>query len=202
MKSKLTKEKIKAMKVERKLKEKAAVLAFKKYFDLTKQVGRGTLLEDSTFIYGALAKIDGHYFFPVEKDGEKRIRIVKESEVKHHTFAIDIALAEGGFWPVGRDVEYLCTEVEEDAWDMTFHQNGKPKGIVDVLHGHRDLGRIYLGEVGEGRLARRKMTLEEAVAVHQVEINEKVRKHLEGSMCATIEDLLKETLNKKKKKSR
>ena len=202
MKSKLTKEKIKNMKVERKLKEKAAVLAFKKYFELTKKVGRGTLLEDGVFVYGSLAKIDGHYFFPVEKHGEKRIRIVREAEVTHHTFAIDIALAEGGFWPVGRDVEYLCTEVEEDAWDMTFHQNGKPKGIVDVLHGHRDLGRIYLGEVPDERIGKRRVTLEEKIKLHNTEISAKVRKHLEGSMCSTIEDLLKETLKQKKKNSR
>lgn len=202
MRSKLTREKMKAMKVERKLKEKKALLAFKKYFELTKKVGKGTLLEDGAFVYCALAKIDGHYFFPVDKDGEKRIRIIRVPDIKHNIFTIDVGLAEGGFWPVGRDLEYLCTEVEEDAWDMTFNQNGKPRGIVDVLHGHRDLGRIYLGEITYNDSGKRRITLEEAVENNKAEINAKVRKHLEGSMCSTIEDLLKEALKQKKKSSR
>lgn len=200
MKSKLAKEKMKEIKIQTKLKEKAAILAFKKYFELTKKVGRGTLLEDKTFVHGALAKIDGHYFFPIYKGGEKRIRIIKEASIKHNIFAIDAALAEGVFWPAGKYIEYLRTEVEEDVWDMTFHKNGKPKGIVDILHGNRDLGRIYLGEVNSDRLI--KKTLEEVVASKKNEIGIKLRKYLEDSLCSTIEDLLQQNLRQKKKNSR
>ena len=162
--------------------EKQVVKAFKKYVKMSKENRDNAYLDGKNFVKGTLGKVDGYYFYPVTKHGEKIIRVIKEFSVESRVITTgDIS------------TNHLKTVDKEDIWDITFEKNGKIKDVLDLLHGERSIHEVYLGLTNDNI---KTINLNEYINEYKKEIEYARKKYLSGSMCEEIENLIKCELNK------
>lgn len=162
--------------------EKLATKSLKKFIEIAKKSNGNTYFENNYFVKGAVGKIDGYYFYPVEKHGEKILRVIKEFELD------SMIISEGDI-----KTDYLRTIVKEHVWDVTFSKNGNVKEVLDLLHGQRSIHEVFLGLTSR----ENKETLEVSVKKYQKDIEKARNTYLKGSMCEEIEKLISSELKKK-----